>query len=119
MKLLGFLAFFVLGILSLRGVRWAYITFVVLGLLYFPASVGFQLDPHPCELTFDIPLAIHSLTNYAHIVLFALFFVMTSAQLRMSNWSALLWAALATIAMGLLIELDEGITGKDTAVCEI
>ena len=112
MWLVAYLGFFVLGILSLRGVRWAYITFVLLGLLYFPAKVGFRLDPQPCELTINIPLAIFSLTNYAHIVLFALFFVMTSAQLRRSIWSAFTWAALATIAMGVLIEVDEAITGK-------
>ena|ERR1700730_2179282 len=112
MSLLTLLVFLVLGVLSLRGVRWAYITFVVLGLLYFPASVGFRLDPKPCELTFDMPLAIHSLTNYPHIVLFALFFVMTSAQLRMSNWSRFAWAAMAAIIMGVLVELAEGITGN-------
>jgi len=112
MKLFVFLIFIVLGILSLRGARWAYVTFVVLGLLYFPVSVGFRLDPQPCQLTFDMPLAIHSLTNYAHIVLFVLFFLMTSAQFRMSNWSAFAWAALAAITMGVLVELAQGITGK-------
>jgi hypothetical protein len=112
MRLLVFLGFFVLGILSLRGVRWAYITFVLLGLFYFPASVGFRFDPQPCELTFDLPLAIHSLTNYAHIVLLALFFLMTSAQLRMSNWSAFAWVAIATVSMGGLVELAQGLTGK-------
>lgn len=112
MQVLVFLGFFVLGVLSLRGVRWAYVTFVVLGLCYFPASVGFRFDPQPCELKFDMPLAIHSLTNYAHIVLFALFFLMTSAQFRMSNWSAFAWAAIAAIIMGVLVELAEGITGN-------
>ena len=112
MKLLVYLGFLVLGILSLRGVRWAYITFVLLGLLYFPASVGFRLNPQPCELTPNLALAIYSLTNYAHIVLFALFFLMTSAQLRMSRWSAFGFAALAAITMGVLVELAEGITGQ-------
>ena len=112
MKLLVYLGFLVLGILSLRGVRWAYITFVLLGLLYFPASVGFRLNPQPCELAFNVPLAIYSLTNYAHIVLFALFFLMTSAQLRMYHWSAFAWAAIAGIIMGVLVELAEGITGN-------
>ena len=112
MKFLVFLIFIVLGILSMRRARWAYITFVVLGLFYFPASVGFRLNPRPCELAFDMPLAIHSLTNYAHIVLFVLFFLMTSAQFRMSNWQGFAWAALAAITMGALVELAEGITGN-------
>jgi len=107
-----FVGFFALGILSLRGVRWAYFAFVLLGLLYFPARVGFQLDPHPCQLTINPTLAIHSLSNYAHIVLFTMFFLMTSAQLRMSNWRAFIWAAAATIAMGAMVEIGEGVSGK-------
>jgi hypothetical protein len=101
-----------LGILSLRGIRWAYVAFLVLGLLYFPSKAGFSLDPHPCELTFGIPLAVHSLTNYAHIVLFALCFILTSAQFRMSNWSAVAWATAITLAIGALVEIAEGVTGQ-------
>jgi VanZ family protein len=106
---LGFLA---LAILSLRGVRWAYVSYVVLGLLFFPASVGFRLQPQACELTLTVPLAIHSLTNYAHIWRFALFYAMTTAQLRLANWSAFAWAALATLTMGALVEIAEGISGR-------
>ena len=111
MKLLVYLGFLVLGILSLRGVRWAYVTFVLLGLLYFPASVGFRLNPQPCELVPNLPLAVSSLTNYAHIVLFVLFFLMTSAQFRMSQWSGYAWAAVACIAMGILVEVAESVSG--------
>lgn len=107
-----FLGFLVLSVLSLRGVRWAYVAFVVSGLLYFPAKVGFQLNPNPCQLTFDISLAIHSLTNYGHILLFAMFFVMSSAQFRMARWSPPAWAALAAIIMGVLVELAQGVTGE-------
>jgi VanZ family protein len=103
---------FALGLLALRGVRWAYVAFVVLGLLYFPSKVNFHLDPHPCQLAFDLPLAIHSLTNYAHIVLFALFFVMTSAQFRRLNRQTFAWSALATIVMGVLVEIAQGVTGE-------
>lgn len=112
MKLLLFLGFLVLAILSFRGRRWAYVTFVILGLLYFPASVGFRINPQPCELIPNIPLAVYSLTNYKHIVLFVFFFLMTSAQFRMSHWSGYAWAAAACMAMGLLVELAEGISGN-------
>ena len=111
MWLLAFLRLMV-GLLALRGVRWAYVTFVVLGLLYFPAKVGFRLDPRPCQLTFDIPLALHSLTNYGHIVLFALFFVMTCAQFRVLNRLAFAWSAAATLVMGALVEVAQGVTGE-------
>lgn len=112
MWILVTLVFLVLAILSLRGVRWAYITFVFLGLLFFPARTGFRFDAQPCELAFNIPLALFSLTNYGHVVRFALFFVMTSAQLRMTKWSAWGLATLTGIGMGVLVELLEGVTGK-------
>lgn len=61
----------------------------MLGLLYFPVSVGFRLNPRPCELMPNLALALFSLTNYAHIVLFVLFFLMTIAQFRKYMWSSL------------------------------
>jgi hypothetical protein len=44
MRFAALLAFVGRVVLSLRGVRWAHATFVVLGLLYFPAKAGFRLD---------------------------------------------------------------------------
>src|SRR5215813_6564832 len=105
MRLLYFLGVFALGILSLCGVRRAYIAFVLLGLFYFPMRVGFHLNPHPCELRFGLALALHSLTNYPHIMMFTLFFVMSSAQFPKFNRSTFLWAFLATIVMGALVEI--------------
>lgn len=102
----------VLGLLTLRGVRWAYAAFVALGLLYFPAKVGFRPSPRPCQLAFDSALAAHSLTNYAHIILFALFFVMTCAQFRALNRRAFFWSAAVTLMMGALVEIAQGVTGE-------
>ncbi|HJZ67953.1 MAG TPA: hypothetical protein VKF81_07525 [Blastocatellia bacterium] len=102
----------VLAILSLLGARWAYVAFMVLGLLYFPMKVGFGFDPHQCELTFDLPLAIYSLTNYAHIVLFAFGYVLTSAQFRLSKWRPFVWAAAIMLVFGALVEIAEGVTGQ-------
>lgn len=104
--------FLPLGIAAFRGVRWAYALFVALGLLYFPARVGFHLDPQPCEVALDVPLALFSLTNFSHIVLFGIFFAMTSAQLRDSLTGALAWSAGATLAMGVLVEAAEAVTGR-------
>jgi hypothetical protein len=110
-KILVYIGFLALGILAARGTRWAYITFVVLGILYLPASIGFHLHPQPCEGLPDMALAVYSLGNYRHIVLFALFFIMTSAQFNVSRWSGFMWAVAACIVMGILVELAEGITG--------
>jgi len=112
MRQLYFIGILALGILSLRGVRWAYIGFVALGLLYFPMSVGFQLNPHPSELTFGLSLAIHSLTNFPHIVMFSNFYVMTIAQFHKPGRSSFIWAAIATVVMGALVEIGEGISGN-------
>jgi len=103
---------FALIVLALRGARFAYVAFILLGLMYFPAKAGFQLHPHPCELTFGMALAIYSLTNYAHIVFLAFGFILTSAQFRLSNWSAFAWVALITLVLGALVELAEGVTGQ-------
>ena len=104
----------ILALLSLRGVRWAYVAFIVLGLSYFPAKAGFQLDPHACELLVGPRLALFSLTNYAHIVQFAVFFIISCAQFTqpgVSTRTAFIRAALATIVMGALVELAEGMSG--------
>src|SRR5438132_7371269 len=107
---IALLIFVPLGVLSLRGVRWAYVAYVILGLLWIPARAGFHVGPPPCEFALTLGLALYSLTNYRHIILFAIFFLMTFAQLRKLP-KAFLWSTLACIAMGILIELEEGVTG--------
>ena len=111
MKILIFIGFLVLLILAARGALWAYIMFIVATLLSFPASVGFHLHPQPCEGVPSVALAIYSFGNWGHIVFFLLFFIMTSAQFNMSRWSAFAWAIAACFAMGILVEIAQGISG--------
>jgi len=111
MKLLGFLIFLVLAILAMRGTRWAYAAFVILGLLYFPASIGFRVEPKRCDLAFDLSYAIHSLSNYGHIVAFFFFFLMTTRQFRVLGWKSLGWSIGLTMAMGVAVEIAEGLSG--------
>ena len=104
----------------LRRTRWAassllvsritYAAFIIFGLLYFPARTGYRFQPVACEWTFGPALAAHSLTNYAHIVLFVLFFLLTYAQLP-DVPKALIWSGAACITMGFLVELAQGVTG--------
>ena len=101
-----------LAILSLRGRRLAYVAFMILGLLYFPLKVGFRFDPHPCELVFGPRLAIHSLTNFPHLVLFALGFILTAAQFQLTKWSSFLWSAALIVFFGALVEIMQGVTGE-------
>ena len=111
MKLFCFFVFFVLAILAVRGARWAYVVFVVFGLLYFPASMGFRVEPRACDPAVDLPLAIQSLSNYGHIVLNFLFFLMTTRQFRASGWRSWGWAFALTTPMGKAAEIAEGLSG--------
>ncbi len=105
--------FVVLGALAFRPTRWAYFTFVALGVLFFPARVGFHFHPQPCECALNGPLALFSLTNYGHLVRFTIFFLMTSVQMRGARLrTQLLLATGAVMAMGIYVELAEGLTGE-------
>jgi hypothetical protein len=103
-----------LALLALRGLRWAYVAFIVLGIAYFPARTGFRLHPHACEVAFGPRLAAHSLTNFAHIALFALFFVFSCfhfAARRPVPPHIVVRATAITLAMGAMVEAAEGLTG--------
>jgi hypothetical protein len=105
--------FVVLAVLALRRRRWAYWAFVALGILFFPARVGFQFHPKPCECAQTLSLALFSLTNYGHLVRFTIFFLMTAVQIRGARLrTQLLVATGAVLAMGIYVELAEGLTGE-------
>lgn len=57
-------------------------------------------------------LAIHSLSNYGHIWRFAIFFVATHGQFRPEDGNAFVKAAAATIAMGVVVELEQALIGR-------
>lgn len=105
--------FVALGVLAFMGKRWAYVTFVVLGILYFPASVGFHFVPRPCDCVLSWPRILFALTKSGHYVRFAIFFLMTAAQLRgQSARTQYLVSWGAVMAMGIYVELAEGFTGS-------
>jgi hypothetical protein len=105
------LVFLILALLAFRS-RWVYGVYVFLALLFFPARVGFHLHPQACELALDVPLALFSLTNWKHIVMLAWFFIVSRAQFRSNPTMALLWAAAATMSMGVVVEVGEGLAGR-------
>ena len=106
---LGAIVWIVLAVFALRGARWAYAVFVLLGFLWIPARTGFHFHPPKCELLPSFDLALYSLLNYKHVFLFGVFFVMTRVQLG-NRRHALLMAFAATLVMGVLIELEETLT---------
>ncbi len=102
----------ILLLLALWRFRWAYVAFALLGLLYFPLKQGFDLSPTACEMLPSGRLALYSLQNYPHIVMFSFFFVLSYLQFRgSSSHSRFAFATLATLVMGLLVELTQGISG--------
>jgi hypothetical protein len=107
---IGIVAWVVLFVFALRGARWAYAIFVILAFVWIPARTGFRLHRPPCDMQITLDLAFKSLMKYKHISLWGAFFLMTWVQFRRSRY-ALLIATTATIAVGILIELEEGATG--------
>ena len=106
---LGVIAWIVLAVFALRGARWAYAIFIILAFVWIPGRAGFHLHRPDCSMTLTVDLALFSLTKYKHIFLFGMFFLMTRVQLgslRYAFWMAFV----ATIAVGILIELEEGAT---------
>jgi hypothetical protein len=106
-----------LGLIALRGKRWAYLAFVVLGLLYFPAQAQFQVHAPKCQLLIPtMNVVVLSLQNYVLVALFAGFCWMSWVQFRSGN-ARIVWAVLATVFVAALIEIAEGMTGR--GVCRV
>jgi len=93
-------------------VRWLYAAFVVAGLLYFPLSTGFHLQPPACELAPSLSLIVYSLHNTPHILMFAVFYVLSWVRFREAGPARYGWAGAATLIMGALVEIAEGLTGQ-------
>src|SRR6266852_7025176 len=101
-----------LALIALRGKRWAYVTFVLLGLLYFPAQTHFRVHGLKCEqLLPTLHLLVPLLHNYASIALFAGFYWLSWVQFGRSDARGI-WALVATLLVGALVEIAEGMTTR-------
>ena len=101
-----------LALLALRGKRWAYLAFVVLGLLSFPAQAHFRVHVPRCDLLLPtMQVLVPLLQNYAHIALFAGFYWISWVQFRWTD-ARVVWALLATLLAAALVEVAEGMTGQ-------
>jgi len=108
-----------LALIALRGKRWAYLAFVVLGLLYFPAQTHWRVHAPRCEqLIPTMQVLVLSLRNYAHIALFAGFYWMSWVQFRRAD-ARIVWAFLATLLVGALVEIAEGVTLRGVGHCRL
>lgn len=99
-----------LALVALRGKRWAYFGFVVLGLLYYPAQAHFQFHAPKCDQILPtLQQIVPLLHNYLYLALFAGFYWMSWVQLRDAN-ARVFWALLATVGAAVLFEIADGMT---------
>ena len=99
-----------LALVALRGKRWAYFAFIVLGLAYFPAQAHFHVHAPKCEQILPtVQQIVPLLQNYLSIALFAGVYWLSWVQLRDANARGL-WAFVATLVVAALFELAEGMT---------
>ena len=89
--------------------RWAYVAFILVGLSYFPLRAGFDFRPRACAIAFDADAMLLSMRNWGHVVLFGWFYIVSRAQF--TGPRAALWTGLATLTMGALVEIAQGVTG--------
>ena len=110
-----------LALIALRGKRWAYFAFVVLGLAYFPAQTHFRVHVPKCEQILPtLQVLVLSLHNYAYIALFAGFYWMSWIAFRRSD-ARVFWALFATLLVAVLVEVAEGMTsvGRGQVQCRV
>jgi len=90
--------------------RWAYAAYMLFGVLRIPERTGFHFYALKCDTRLTAANAGASMTKGPHIVLFALFFLLTAAQFDRVDRRSMGWSLAATLALGLLVEIEEGLT---------
>ncbi len=90
--------------------RWAYTLFVIVGVLRIPAHAHFRLYAPVCDLRMAWNNSRLSLHKVPHFVLFGAFFLFTVWQFDRLDRRSLSWSLVATLALGILVELEEGAT---------
>ena len=112
LKIMAFILNLILIVYALKGRRWAYFSLIALAIVYFPLSVKFNFIPGPVDLKVNWELFVVSLKNYRHIILFALFFIMTSRQLKPTGWKNFILSGFITIVLGIYVEFAQWYTGN-------
>src|SRR5262245_32330432 len=99
-----------LALIALRGKRWAYFAFVLLGLAYFPAQAHFHVHAPKCaQLLPTVQQLVPLLQSYVYVALFAGFYWMSWVQLRDAN-ARTLWAIVATLLAAAALEIAQGMS---------
>lgn len=98
---------------GLRRFRHAAYTLVVaFALLRLPARARFALQPPTCDLSLDTAHLAASLAKLPHLILFAVFCLLTILQFDRIDRRAFAWSVAATLALGAYVELMETMTRR-------
>lgn len=90
--------------------RWLYAAYMAIAIARIPARTGFHLVAPACDTRLTAQTVALSLTKVPHIVLFACFFLFTAAQFDRADRRTVAWSLLATVGLGILVEIEEGAT---------
>ena len=90
--------------------RWAFGAYMLLAVLRLPARVGFRLHAPICDTHLTAGNVALSMTKVPHMVLFGAFALLTVFQFDRIDRRAWRWSLLATVALGVVVELEEGAT---------
>jgi len=83
---------------------------MLVGVFAIPARTHFHFRPLRCDARLTAPNVYAALSKGPHIILFAFFFLLTAAQFDTIDRRSLLWSFAATVGLGFLIEIEEGLT---------
>jgi hypothetical protein len=84
---------------------------MAVALARIPARTGFRLKAPLCDVRLTPEIIGLSLTKAPHVVLFGLFFLLTAVQFDRIDRRTLAWCSVATLVLGVVVELEEGATG--------
>jgi hypothetical protein len=90
--------------------QWLFTAYLILAIARIPMRTGFRFVPPVCDLHPSLANAALSLTKLPHVVLFGLFFMLTVMQFSRLDRATVMWSIFATVALGALVELEEGAT---------
>ena len=90
--------------------RWGYTLFMIVGVLRIPTQAHFRFYVPACDLGLSWVNVRLSLTKVPHFALFGVFFLLTAWQFDRPGRRTFSWSLIATLALGVLVELEEGAT---------
>ncbi|MGI9077708.1 MAG: VanZ family protein [Gemmatimonadaceae bacterium] len=90
--------------------RWLYGAYMLFAIARIPARTGFRMALPVCDTDLTVTNMALSLTKVPHVVLFGAFFLLTILQFNQVNRRSLTLSLLITVALSLLVELEQGAT---------